>query len=154
MNRDQARKALKDAGINTSTLTDIQLKKLRAILTNRLIRSNIYQGEIKLSRARKNLNFIRVDTYQWNGRDAISFNDDGFIGIASWASDINVKPFISALIEWSQWMVGYEPLTEYEKRVIQFEKGATKKGYCFDRDDVGRYCDILPSGGLGDIYVD
>ena len=37
---------------------------------------------------------------QWKRREAISFNKDGFIGFAGWASTGNEKPFVSAFNEW------------------------------------------------------
>lgn len=40
--------------------------------------------------------FIRVDSHYFEGREAISFNRDGFIGFAGWADDTNVKPFVRA----------------------------------------------------------
>ena len=49
--------------------------------------------------------YIRVDGPDFTNREAISFNADGFIGFAGWASDKNVKPFISAFVEWVDWFV-------------------------------------------------
>ena len=43
-----------------------------------------------------------MKTNRWDNRECVSFNDDGFIGIAGWADDNNVKPIISALIEWAE----------------------------------------------------
>ena len=41
---------------------------------------------------------------QWNGREAISFNVDGFIGFCGWADTQNSQPFLNAFRRW---------LTEY-----------------------------------------
>lgn len=49
--------------------------------------------------------YLRVDGPYFTNREAISFNADGFIGFAGWASDKNVKPFISAFAEWVDWFV-------------------------------------------------
>lgn len=49
--------------------------------------------------------YLRVDGPYFTDREAISFNRDRFIGFAGWASDKNVKPFISAFIEWVDWFV-------------------------------------------------
>lgn len=49
--------------------------------------------------------FLRVDGRYWDGREAVSFNGDGFIGIAGWADDSNVQPFLRALMRWlKEWM--------------------------------------------------
>jgi len=33
-------------------------------------------------------------------REAVSFNQDGFIGFAGWSDDKNVRPFIDAFVRW------------------------------------------------------
>ena len=44
--------------------------------------------------------YLRVDGLYWQGREAISFNGDGFIGIAGWADDNNVQPFLRGFMRW------------------------------------------------------
>lgn len=49
--------------------------------------------------------FIRVTGFYFSGREAISFNPDGYIGIAGWADDTNVQPFLRAFMRWlKEWM--------------------------------------------------
>lgn len=49
--------------------------------------------------------FLRVSGFYFSGRKAISFNDDGFIGFAGWADDINIQPFLRAFMRWlKEWM--------------------------------------------------
>jgi len=50
---------------------------------------NTYKGKLESA-------FIKVDSHYFEGREAISFNRDGFIGFAGWADDTNVKPFVLA----------------------------------------------------------
>ena len=51
--------------------------------------------------------FLRVSGFYFQGREAISFNEDGFIGIAGWADDTNVQPFLRAFYRWvCEWMIG------------------------------------------------
>lgn len=59
--------------------------------------------------------YLRVDGPYFTNREAISFNGDGdmFIGFAGWASDKNVRPFLSAFIEWVDWFVG-----QYGERAV------------------------------------
>lgn len=40
--------------------------------------------------------FIKVNSHYFEGREAISFNKDGFIGFAGWADDTNIQPFTNA----------------------------------------------------------
>lgn len=46
--------------------------------------------------------FIRCDAHYFTGREAISFNEDGFIGFAGWADISNTKPFTTAFIKWAE----------------------------------------------------
>ena len=43
---------------------------------------------------------IERDLDQWNGREAISFNSDGFIGFCGWADTQNSQPFLNAFRRW------------------------------------------------------
>lgn len=49
--------------------------------------------------------YLYCDSDYFNKREAISFNRDGWIGFAGWASDTNVKPFLQAFYEWIDWFV-------------------------------------------------
>lgn len=68
-----------------------------------------YQPQINLSEDGRGIKsaFLRVSGFYFQGREAISFNEDGFIGIAGWADDTNVKPFLRAFGKWvCSWMLG------------------------------------------------
>lgn len=73
---------------------------LRHRIANSLKLSGIYDGSAKLTRAKKDSRFIEIKTDQWDRREAVSFNPDGFIGIAGWADNTNVRPILDALIAW------------------------------------------------------
>lgn len=68
-----------------------------------------YQPKIKLAEDGKGIKsaFLRVSSRYFSGREAISFNADGFIGFAGWASSGTVQPFLRAFFKWvTQWMDG------------------------------------------------
>ncbi|MDN0064849.1 hypothetical protein [Collinsella ihumii] len=68
-----------------------------------------YQPQINLADGGRGIRsaFLRVSGFYFSGREAISFNEDGFIGIAGWADDTNVKPFLRAFHKWvCEWMIG------------------------------------------------
>lgn len=49
--------------------------------------------------------FLRVDGFYFSGREAVSFNEDGFVGFAGWADSTNIKPFLRAFVRWMrEWM--------------------------------------------------
>ncbi|PLR99541.1 hypothetical protein [Bacillus sp. T33-2] len=47
---------------------------------------------------------IKVNGSYFDGREGITFNENGFIGFAGWASDYNVKPFVNAFVKWMDWL--------------------------------------------------
>lgn len=68
-----------------------------------------YQPKINLSDERQGIKsaFLYVSGYYFSGREAISFNEDGFIGFAGWANGTNIKPFLRAFYKWvCNWMIG------------------------------------------------
>lgn len=44
--------------------------------------------------------YVEVDGPHFNKREAISFNTDGVIGFAGWASSNNSEPFLKAFTKW------------------------------------------------------
>ena len=44
--------------------------------------------------------FLYMNSHYFTQRECISFNTDGFIGIAGWADQGNTNPIIRAFIEW------------------------------------------------------
>lgn len=88
-------------GVTVAGVTDGQLMGLRKIINRHLKESGIYNGTAKLTRAGKDRKFMEMKTEQWRCREAVSFNRDGFIGVAGWADNNNVQPLLTALVEWS-----------------------------------------------------
>lgn len=46
--------------------------------------------------------FVRA--HYFDEREAVTFESNGFIGIAGWADSRNVRPFLVAFGEWVEWM--------------------------------------------------
>lgn len=102
MTRDQTRELLRDAGITCDNVTDKQLKRLRRIIGRHLRTSGILRSTARIARARKDMKFITMQSFYFDHREAVSFNPDGFIGIAGWADNENVQPILAALAEWAE----------------------------------------------------
>ena len=96
---DDARVAIKEAGITTDNVTDRQLKQLWYALSARLLESGNYNGTYEMN-APTGTKFMTCRTEQWDEREAVSFNRDGFIGFAGWADSSNVKPILKAVEDW------------------------------------------------------
>lgn len=54
--------------------------------------------------------FVRA--HYFDEREAVTFEKNGFIGIAGWADDKNTKPFLVAFGQWVEWMVNREITNE------------------------------------------
>lgn len=116
--RDEARKLYADANISYADITHKDFLFLQYALADELekyskevsdpqahgIATMRISYEKRLYFPKFNTNsknemtsaFIRVDSHYFEGREAISFNRDGFIGFAGWADDTNIKPFVLA----------------------------------------------------------
>ena len=47
---------------------------------------------------------LRVKGDYFDDREAITFNEDGWIGFAGWADMENIRPFIMAFVEWCSYL--------------------------------------------------
>lgn len=47
---------------------------------------------------------IRVKGTYFNDREAITFNDDGYIGFCGWADGYNLTPFVMGFKEWCDYL--------------------------------------------------
>lgn len=48
--------------------------------------------------------FIFISSSYFDARECISFNSDGFIGFAGWASTANVNPILRAFLKWCNFL--------------------------------------------------
>ena len=121
-----ARKYFKDNNLSYDDVTKARWRMLIAILEKHLEQRNKEQEEIeKQDKWKKDYTYeldkcvynkktkqkpfitayinVKVDNYSI--REGISFNSDGWIGFAGWASTYNTIPFTNAFMEWVDWLV-------------------------------------------------
>lgn len=48
--------------------------------------------------------FLRCKGSWFDGREAISFNQNNFIGFAGWSDSTNIIPFVEAFKKWLKWI--------------------------------------------------
>lgn len=96
--RDEARKLIDDAGITCENITESELYLLWLNISTAMDLSDCYKETMKMNNPPSKYMTCRTD--QWNEREAISFNRDGFIGFAGWADSNNVKPFLEGVENW------------------------------------------------------
>ena len=95
---DDARKVIAAAGITKDNVTVEQLQKLRLCINARMIHSRNYNGTYRMDKEVSL--FMTCRTEQWEGREAVSFNRDGFIGFAGWSDSNNIKPILQGVGDW------------------------------------------------------
>jgi len=120
-----SREYFKKCGLDYSKIKESDLYKLREIILNAMyplladktysmIKELTMDRKIKVKFKRELL--IEAELYT-NGsyftrREALTFNDDGFIGFCGWASGCNRLPFIFGFLEWCNYMRKKEVMVE------------------------------------------
>ena len=105
--RKAGREAFSNAGLTYSVLTPASMKRLRALVNDRMKASGLIEESFRCRQRAviKDTPFgryaeIRCRSYYFDNREAISFNTDGFIGFAGWADDQNVQPIVEGFKAW------------------------------------------------------
>lgn len=116
-NRELARNKFKDCGI---TYKDIKLKdiyKLIQFLNFEITKSSnciLWIIEPKLKGKYQNVFFeddklryaeLRVKGTYFDDREAITFNEDGFVGIGGWCDKQNIVPLAIGFSRWCDYMI-------------------------------------------------
>lgn len=97
---DSVRVLAASSDITCANVTVDELKSLHEILSEELKASDCYHGSYRMDRLKKDRRYMTCSTSQWKGREAVSFNRDGFIGMAGWADSTNIKPIRDGVIRW------------------------------------------------------
>lgn len=107
---EKARDRFKEMGLTYADLGQAEIDLLRECISDQLktFNNNSFKMELRSQRLqdKKFVNgkivrcSIKVNAFYFTGREAITFNESGFIGFAGWADSINVKPFVAAFNNW------------------------------------------------------
>lgn len=114
---DGARQYFTDKGLTYDNITEGDILILSMMLEKELKRSN-KTGETSVSTItlskkidmKKKTNghiiccFLYVNSHYFERREAISFNQDGFIGFAGWADQGNTNPILRAFLKWCDYL--------------------------------------------------
>lgn len=109
----EARQYFRDKGLSYHDITEGDILSLLMLL-NREIKKSNKAGETSVStmhmsskiNMKKRTNgtiikcFLYVNSHYFIRREAISFNEDGFIGFAGWADQGNTNPLLRAFLRW------------------------------------------------------
>lgn len=114
---DYARQYFKDCGLSYADVLESDILVL-IMLLNREIRKSNKRGEtsvytIRLSEKvdmKRKTNgsiisyFLYLNSHYFTRREAISFNQNGYIGFAGWADQGNTNPLLRAFLEWCNYL--------------------------------------------------
>lgn len=116
--RELAREYFRQCKITYDDITMNDIYKLIKLLNKRIVEADscmIMINEPKLRGTNRNIIFkknklvfaeIRVKGNYFNAREAITFNEDGFIGLCGWADGYNLTPFVMGFKDWCDYMKG------------------------------------------------
>lgn len=96
--REKARELIAEAGITVESVTIEQLSALRGYINSRMVISGNYRDSYRMNDGVSLYMTCRTD--QWDEREAVSFNRDGFIGLAGWSDGTNIKPILQGIGDW------------------------------------------------------
>lgn len=113
---DDAREYFKGKGLSYDDITEGDILVLTMLLQKELKKSN-KAGETsvtmslskKIDMKKKSNGSIRscylyMNAHYFTQREAIFFNEDGFIGFAGWADVGNKNPLLRAFLKWCDYM--------------------------------------------------
>lgn len=109
----EARQYFRDKGLSYHDITEEDILFLLMLL-NREIKKSNKAGETSVSTMhmsskidmKKRTNgtiikcFLYINSHYFTRREAISFDEDGFIGFAGWADQGNTNPLLRAFLRW------------------------------------------------------
>lgn len=137
MTRGDAREAFARSKLSFETMTIEMLRDLRGKLDAHLKAANLIDGTFRMRKicsfrgqgANKSAS-LRCKSRYFEDREAITFNPDGFVGIAGWADDENVAPIIRGFMEWiasaSSMIERTSAYSADERRVSDYIQGITE----------------------------
>lgn len=110
---EEARQYFRDKGLTYDDITEGDILSLLMLL-NREIKKSNKAGETSVStmhmsskiNMKKCTNgtiikcFLYINSHYFTQREAISFNEGGFIGFAGWADQGNTNPLLRAFLRW------------------------------------------------------
>jgi len=112
MTRDEARALFAASGLDYSVLTAENLRRLIACINEAMKASGSMRGTFRmlpgLGLRGPSAAFLRCKSDYFTGREAVSFNADGFIGFAGWADNKNVQPILSGFARWVEEMAALQ----------------------------------------------
>lgn len=130
---DHARSYFREKGLNYDNINDGDILVL-VMMCQQELKKSCKAGETSTSTMRlsekidmkRKTNgaivscFLYMNSHYFTRREAISFNENGFIGFAGWADQGNVNPLLRAFLHWCDYLA--------EDERFSFNPNDTKEG--------------------------
>lgn len=113
MTREEARAIWDASGLTYASLTSVNIRRLRDIINATMKTSGLMAPS---SRGRGTLRMqpgfkvwlqhkgfgvgLYCRAFYFKDREAVTFNDGGFIGFAGWADPENIQPILAGFVAW------------------------------------------------------
>lgn len=105
--RDDARRYWAASGLAIAALDLPAVERLREMIDAEVQRGEYLRGTFRAKRKAKRLRsgcwHIACEAWYFKGshaRQAVTFEECGFIGFAGWSDDTNIQPIIRAFMAW------------------------------------------------------
>lgn len=109
MTRNEARALWEASGLTYADLTPSALQSLRRCIDDAMRQSGLIRGTYRCHQRPKVKHGkdgevvsveLRCRSYYFNDRQAVTFDNSGFIGFAGWADDTNIEPVLRGFADW------------------------------------------------------
>ena len=106
MTRDEVRYAYSELGLPDVPLDLERLRALRNSINKEMLRDGLMEGTLHMKHSptiklhENGTAELRCEAHYFDDREAVTFNEDGFVGFAGWADDKNVQPILKGFLEW------------------------------------------------------
>lgn len=111
MTNSHARAVLLGMNVTSENVTKEEIKVLRKMLRKEFKKDGIFT----LDKETKNFKYLTMSSEYFKKRECISFNKDGFIGFAGWASTKNTAPILEVVCEWARVIKNWKGLKNDKK---------------------------------------
>lgn len=109
LTRDMAREVWARTGLQVGDLCTSDLSDLRGRIDREMRVSGLIRGSFRMELriltrqegGRLRTAELRCRSDYFTARQAISFEESGFLGFAGWADEVNVQPVLTAFIAWA-----------------------------------------------------
>lgn len=120
ISNDEAREYWKDSGLTYDVVKERDIAMLKLWIGQEYSEEGTHNSDITVELYGSDAFFykavdsslkrgtIYLKSSDWNGREGISFNRDGFIGFCGGLSTRNTQPAIRAFVKWVDWLAHSE----------------------------------------------